>query len=120
MSEDVQVIEWAVDSEGVYLCSECWDDEVRLWWPRVDADDGPMVCEGCFRYVDDEPEWLALARARAAAQGLADALKDMVDVHMGGKCRADHNGVCQEHYLDSMLTCRVAVAREALQKWEPQ
>ena len=40
--------EWVFDSEGCYVCSSCWDDEMRTLWPRATPEDGdPMYCESC-------------------------------------------------------------------------
>lgn len=38
---------WRVDSENVYLCPRCQDDEEREHWPDVEAEGA--TCEGCGR-----------------------------------------------------------------------
>lgn len=45
---------------------------------------------------------------------MRDALDLLLEVH-DTPCRFDHNGYCQEHYLDHAVDgCRVQLAREAL------
>ena len=65
-------IEWVMDVEGVAVCSECWDDEMRARWPRVLGDGVGLVCEVCERYVGDRPDRLTIKVLREA---LDDALE---------------------------------------------
>jgi hypothetical protein len=44
--------QWVIDVEGVTVCEECWDEEMREWWPRLSEPSG-ATCEGC-EYVEPE------------------------------------------------------------------
>lgn len=61
------------------------------------------------------------ARMRSVEQQrdeLLETLKEMLAPHEG-ECRFDHNGYCQEHFLDHYMDgCRVANARAAIAKVE--
>lgn len=55
------------------------------------------------------------AQASAINEQMLEALKEMVEV-CDTKCRTDHHGYCQEHYLDDVNNggCRVANAKKAI------
>lgn len=49
--------EWVFDSEGCYVCSACWDDEMRDKWPRRYTEEGEVLtCESCdgVSWIDTE------------------------------------------------------------------
>ena len=64
-------LEWVSDTEGVTVCSDCWDEEMAEW-RRLDGDDA-HYCESCLRWhpgLDNEPEpdWLPEARRQMTVE----------------------------------------------------
>ena len=71
-------VEWVFDSEGVHVCADCWDDEMREKWPRMpegyDTFDSGVYCESCGRYPGNcAPDWMQ-ERAKDAVVAAARAL----------------------------------------------
>lgn len=49
--------EWVFDSEGCYVCSACWDDEMRDLWPRTTpGEESAIYCESCGGQAWIDPE----------------------------------------------------------------
>lgn len=73
----------------------------------------PASLESMYHFLKEENRDLRIQRDELLA-----ALKDLLAPHEG-ECRFDHNGYCQEHFLDhSMDGCRVATARDAIARAE--
>ena len=71
----MMIQEWKVDSEGVYLCPECWQgsDEYKRWLSTDVGPDDQEYCESCSRLPDGSmlPTGKRLAEARHHLKWLA-------------------------------------------------